>query len=81
MTKTLKVTACEGRTVPIHANDNPTGGALLITSADGVVELADSPGVRRRIRAGDLAVYEAPKPPKAKTETTTEPATSSTSAK
>lgn len=56
--KTLLVEACEGREVPIHQNDNPTGGALVVKPGDAPVELADTLGVRRRIRAGDLRVVQ-----------------------
>lgn len=44
----------ESRICPIHPNDNPNGGAMMLTPADGPLEVMDTPNIRRRIRSGDL---------------------------
>ena len=42
------------RLCPIHRDDNPNGGALMIRVGDAPVEVFDSTTIRRRIRSGDL---------------------------
>lgn len=55
------VRAAPGREVPIHSSDRIVagGGHSILRPDDGAVEVADSPGIRRRLRAGDLVRVEA----------------------
>lgn len=55
---TIKVKVGEGREVPLHPSDyaGPGGGVTTLTASDGAVEVTDSPGIRRRLRAGDLVI-------------------------
>lgn len=54
----------EPRTCPIHASDNPNGGALLLTPDDEPIEVVDSATIRRRIRSNDLEVATPKSPSK-----------------
>lgn len=57
--KTLRVTAADGRLVPLHPGDmTAPGGRLRMVEPGEVVEVPNSPGIRRRIRAGDLVVVK-----------------------
>lgn len=59
--QTLTVTAADGRMVPIHPSDAHAPGNLALVLKPGeVIEVANSPGIRRRIRAGDLIEVKAP---------------------
>lgn len=55
MSKIL-VQAQEGRTVPIHSSDHTESGLVHVLKPGETLEVENSPGIRRRIRAGDLAV-------------------------
>lgn len=58
MNETLLVEACEGRHVPIHQNDVVGGNALILRPGDGAIEVVNSTGIRRRIRAEDLRIVK-----------------------
>lgn len=60
MTKTITVTAAPGRSVPIHrtTKTGPAGRQLVLTEADGEVELPHDIAIRRRIASGDLVVVK-----------------------
>jgi len=66
MSKTMRVTAGDGRVCPIHPSDLVEGGAMFVGDSDMVavrmvdsvteIEVKDSVHIRRRIRSGDLVV-------------------------
>jgi hypothetical protein len=55
---TLKVEACEGKMVPLHASDVPHDanitGQFILKAGDPPIDVPDSTAIRRRIRSGDL---------------------------
>lgn len=42
------------RVCPIHRNDNPHGGDVMLAVGDDALEVFNSTSIRRRIRSGDL---------------------------
>lgn len=44
----------EARVCPIHRNDNPNGGEMMLRVGDDPLEVFNSTTIRRRIRSGDL---------------------------
>lgn len=56
----------EPRTCPIHRNDNPNGGAMVLRPGDAPLEVVNSTDIRRRIRAGDLVEVKPTAKPSAK---------------
>lgn len=50
----IRVTAPEGRTCPIHPDDHVESGNVHVLKPGEELEVEDSPGIRRRIRSGDL---------------------------
>lgn len=56
---TITVTAAPGKVVPIHHSDATAPGARLLLLREGEqIEVRSSPGIRRRIRSGDLVVVK-----------------------
>lgn len=68
----IMVEACEGRVVPLHRSDAPTGGHELIAHGDEPIEVPNSVGIRRRIRSGDLRIVERKAPASNTTEAASE---------
>lgn len=57
MSDKILVEACEGRVVPLHRSDAPNGADnFQLKPEDGAVEVPNTSGIRRRVRAGDLRV-------------------------
>lgn len=55
--KKITVAAQPGRTFPLHAQDNPTGGFMLIAPGSQC-EVYESIEIRRGVRDGDLVVVD-----------------------
>lgn len=55
MSEKLLVEACEDRAVPLHATDYGDG-TFILRAGDPAIEVPNSTGIRRRIRAGDLRI-------------------------
>lgn len=59
--KMLTVTAAKGREVPLHSSDYAApGGGHSVLKAGEVIEVADSPGIRRHLLCGDLELVVTP---------------------
>lgn len=60
----IRVKAAPGRECPLHARDYAApGGGHSVLRGDEVIEVESTPGIRRRLAAGDLVeVKDAPAP-------------------
>ena len=57
--KTVTVEAQPGRTVPLHPDDHPDGAVRSLLQPGERCEVYWTTAIRRRIRAGDLALVSA----------------------